>query len=206
MNEDPIRKLLDEQDWATIKLRLFDFAKYRSRSAALAEDLVQTAIMRVYAHDSTWDPAKEPELLRYLMSVVNSILWNERTRASSTRTTSMSGKRQLSAAEAVADPQAFSEDKAADTDLITRRMTLLTLRMAGDPKVLRMIELMVQGVDSPTEIRKITGWSADDVLATRRRMLRAAAVVARDLAGPTEDALLSLADDDSTDDDEGEVA
>jgi DNA-directed RNA polymerase specialized sigma24 family protein len=206
MNEDPIRKLLDDQDWAVIKVRLFDFAKYRSKSPALAEDLAQAAIMRVYAHDSTWDPAKEPDLLRYLMSVVNSLLWNERQSAASKRTTSMTGKRRLAVAEAVADPQAFSEDKAADTDLFTRRMTLLTERMAGDPKVLRMIELMVQGVDSPAEIRKITGWSADDVMATRRRMLRAAAVVARDLAGPTDDALLSLPDDDSNDDDEGEVA
>jgi len=204
MNDNPIRHLLEKQDWGDLYARLLDFATHRCKPDALAKDVTQEAITRVFAYDSNWDPTKEPDLLRYLMSVVNSLLANERTSAAAKRTDSMSRKRPLAAAEAVGDPQAFSETKAVENDLLTRRMTLLTERLVGDAKATTMVELMVQGVDSPTEIRRLTGWTADEVMATRRRMLRAAALVARDLGSPSgDDALTSAA---AADDDEDEVA
>ncbi len=83
MDERSYRALLDRQNWGDVHARLLDFAEARSgkRAKAQAKDLVQTAIMRVFARDSKWDPEKEPELLRYLMSVVNTLRWNERTSA-----------------------------------------------------------------------------------------------------------------------------
>jgi DNA-directed RNA polymerase specialized sigma24 family protein len=185
--KNPVRALLDQQDWSDVSARLVAFASYRAGSPALGKDLAQEAVTRVYAYESKWDPKKDPDLARYLMSVVNSLLANERSSAAGQRTSSIETKRVQRAAMKVSDPQAVSEDKLADTDLFTRRLTLLTERMAGDADVLRLIELMVEGVDTPVEIRKRTGWSAEVTAAARKRMLRGAAVVARDIGGATDD-------------------
>jgi hypothetical protein len=209
MSENPNRVRLDEADWGEIHARLLAFATFRCRpDGALARDLVQGAITSVYAHDSKWNPEKDPDLLRYLMSVVNSQLANERARASATRTSSMSAPRTLSAAHRVGDAQAFSEEKAEEHDLLHRRMTLLRERLAGDPEALRLVELLLEGVDSPTELRRLTGWSAEVVLAARRRMLRCAAGVARAIGAPEDgpDTLAAEDDDGGEDDDEEEVA
>jgi len=53
----------------------------------------------------------------------------------------------------------------------------------GDPYALALIDAMERGLSSPDEIRAATKWSASTLLAVRRRMLRAAALVARDLGG-----------------------
>jgi DNA-directed RNA polymerase specialized sigma24 family protein len=202
MEENPNRELLDRQDWGDIHARLLDFATHRTKPDALAKDLVQDAISRVYAYEWKWDPAKEPDLVRYLMSVVNGLLANERTSAASRRTKSMSAKRGRAAAEAVRDDAAFSETRAVEHDLFTRRMTLLTERLAGNARALKMVELMTSGIDTPAAIRKVTGWSADETMATRRAMLRAAARVAQDIGGQDDDGALAASRDGDDEEDE----
>ena len=205
---NPVRALLDRQDWSDVYARLVAFASHRAGSPALGKDLAQEAITRVYAYESKWDPEKDPDLVRYLMSVVNSLLANERTSAAGRRTSSIEPKRTQRAAMKVSDPQAVSEDKLADTDLFARRLALLTERMAGDAYVLCLIALMVEGVDTPAEIRKRTRWSAEETAATRKRMLRSAATVARDIGGPADDDPPSSLenDEEGNNDDDDEVA
>jgi DNA-directed RNA polymerase specialized sigma24 family protein len=202
-DDNPIRHLLDQQDWGDLYARLLDFATHRCpKSPALAKDLTQEAIARVFSYQSKWDPQKEPDLLRYLMSVVNTLRSNERTSAAALRTKSTTDRPVKRAAEAVADPNAFSEAKVADHDLFSRRLTLLAERLVGDPEAHRLLELAVDGVDTPAEIRRITGWSAETVMSGRRRMLRAAAKVAQDLG--SQDDPRDATDDDGDDDGDGD--
>jgi hypothetical protein len=118
-------------------------------------------------------------------------------------------QRTRAAAEAVADPRAFSEDSAVENDLLARRIALLTERFAGDDEVLLLIEHHVLGGKDPSEVRALTGWTARTFNLTRLRMLRGAAKVAQDLGGrDDEPALAPFADPDAdeNDDDDSEVA
>jgi DNA-directed RNA polymerase specialized sigma24 family protein len=207
MDEKTYRARLDAQDWGDVHARLLDFAGHRcgKRNKAQAQDLAQQAIARVYAYDSKWDPEKEPDLVRYLMSVVNSLLWNERTSHAAQKSVSIEQKKTQRAAMQVADPQAWNADTAAENDLFNRRLTLLRERMADDAHVLTLIDCTSRGLDSPDEIRAATGWSANTLLAVRRRMQRAAALVARDIGGDLDESAGNAQDEDS-DEEEEEVA
>jgi DNA-directed RNA polymerase specialized sigma24 family protein len=206
MDETSYRALLDAQDWADAHARLLDFALSRcgKKATAQAKDLAQTAIARVFAHDSTWDPQKEPDLVRYLMSVVNSLLANERRSHAAQKNVSMEKNvKTRRAAERVTDAQAWSEDAAVEHDLFARRLTLLKERVADDPNVLELLACMARRLDSAEDIRHATGWTSIKLRAVQRRMQRAAALVARDLGG-------SIAEpgenEDEDDDEEEEVA
>jgi DNA-directed RNA polymerase specialized sigma24 family protein len=195
---DVIRERLDAQDWGELHSRLVDFADHRcgKRAEAQARDLAQAAITRVYSYESKWDPAKEPDLLRFLMSVVNSLLANERTSAAARTTRSVSSPKTGREASKVADARPLPDEQLAGADLLSRRMTLLHERCAGDADVLRMLELLAAGLESPAEMREATGWTTDAVVATRRRMLRAAASVARALGGDFEEGRLHAGSDE----------
>jgi DNA-directed RNA polymerase specialized sigma24 family protein len=211
MDPKNVRALLDAQDWGDVYSRLFDFALKRCTTKtkvpqeirAEAKDLAQEAITRVFAYDSKWDPEKEPDLTRYLMSVVNSLRANERTSAASQRNISLGRKRTKAAAEAVADTHALPEEVVVNTDLFARRIELLNERLVGDADALRLFELMTSGLDKPADLRKATKWSANELMAVRRRVLRAAATVARDIGGGEHEEPFPEPDDD--DDDGGGV-
>ncbi|HEY2510075.1 MAG TPA: hypothetical protein VGI39_04440 [Polyangiaceae bacterium] len=207
MDKKAYRALLDEQDWGELYKRLLDFACARcgKHGKAQAKDLAQEAITRVYG-SSKWDPAQEPDLLRYLMSVVNSLRANERTRHATTRTSSIADEKTRRAALRVADDKAPSEATIADQDVFTRRLALLRERMASDPKVLLLLECMERGIDSPDDLCAALEWSRAQLLAVRRRMFRAAALVARDLGGANGDDEPLLQPDERDEEDEGEVA
>jgi DNA-directed RNA polymerase specialized sigma24 family protein len=199
MDDRSYRALLDRQDWGDIHARLLTFAESRTgkRAKARAKDLAQTAILRVYSPESTWDPEKEPELLRYLMSVANSVRANENTSAAAQRNESTTARKTKRAAEQVADSSAFSESSAAESDLYARRLTLLRERMADDPNVLQYLDCVGAGKESAADICEAMDWSKVKHNAVRRRMLRAAALVARDLGGADDEDSLPSPEDDS---------
>ncbi len=206
MDGTKVRALLDAQDWSDLHARLYAFALARCASRtkaqvevrAQAKDLVQEAIARVYAAESKWDPDAEPNLQRYLMSVINGLLSNERSRAAAKRNVSLSKEapRGGKCSEAVADARALPEEVVVKTDLFARRLALLEERLAGDADARRLLELMVSGMDSPADLRKATKWSANDLMATRRRMLRSAALVARAIGGAEDEEPLAAGLDD----------
>jgi DNA-directed RNA polymerase specialized sigma24 family protein len=202
MDDRSYRALLDRQNWGDIHARLLDFAEARSggkrgKAKALALDLVQEAILRVYSSQSRWDPEKEPQILGYLMSVVNTLRWGEKIRHDVSKTVSTEGRKGKRAADQVADPNAFSESSAAESDLRARQYALLRERMADDPHVLQFLDCLVTGKESAAEICAATGWSKERHNAVRRRMLRAAALVARDLGGADDEPSFPSPEDDS---------
>jgi Sigma-70 region 2 len=202
MDDRFYRGLLDRQDWGDIHARLLDFAEARcggkrAKATAQAKDLVQEAILRVYSSQSRWDPEKEPQIVGYLMSVVNTLRWGEKVRHDVSKTASTADLRTKRAADQVADPSAFSESSAAESDLRARRFTLLRERMADDPNVLQFLDCLVAGKESAADICEATRWSKEKHNAVRRRMLRAAALVARDLGGADDESSLPSPEDDS---------
>jgi hypothetical protein len=130
------------------------------------------------------------------MSVVNSLRANERTSAAAQRNVSTSRPKAQRAAEAVPDAGAFSETSAAETDLFTRRLTLLRARMKDDPNVLQYLDCLASGEESAPEVCAKTGWTKEKLNAVRRRMLRAAALVARELGGADDEDSLPSPEDD----------
>jgi DNA-directed RNA polymerase specialized sigma24 family protein len=197
MAKDPLRERLDAQKWGDIYPRLVDFATHRSGSKARGEDLAHQAIARVYAYDSKWDPEKEPKLLRYLMSVVNSVLANERKSAAERKNLSMEAHPKRLAK--MKDERAPSADRIVDNDLYARRIALLQQMLAKDAEATLLLELTLVGHDTPADQVRETGWLEARVLAARKRMHRAAEMAARELPG---DEPAAGAQED--DDDEGE--
>jgi hypothetical protein len=131
------------------------------------------------------------------MSVVNTVRWNELTRHDVQKTVSTTSRKAQRAAEAVPDAAAFSETSAAETDLSARRVTLLRARMADDPDVIQYLDCLATGEESASEVGAATGWLEKKINAVRRRMLRAAALVARDLGGADDEDSLPSPEDDS---------
>ena len=204
MDDRSYRALLDRQNWADIHARLLDFAEARSggkraKAKAQANDLAQEAVLRVYSSQSRWDPEKEPELLAYLMSVVNTVRWGERVSHDVAKTVSTADRKTARAAARVADPTAFSESSAVSSDLRARQYALLRERMADDPNGLQFLDCVADGKESAEDIGKALDWTKEKHNAVRRRTLRAAALVARDLGGADGDDSFPSPSDDSED-------
>lgn len=83
MNEDII-KILDGYDWEEVIIKMTAYVvnicrwrRYKLPGGLEEEDIVMTAIGKVYTYERKWDPEKEPDLLNYLQGVINSIISNE---------------------------------------------------------------------------------------------------------------------------------
>ena len=82
--DEKIRKLLDTYDWKSLITILSDYALVKVRKGYWhggrvdlpmgnqIEDLVVGAIMKVYSGDRKWHPEKDPELVDYLKSIIDS--------------------------------------------------------------------------------------------------------------------------------------
>jgi DNA-directed RNA polymerase specialized sigma24 family protein len=195
-----VRARLDAEDWDATYARLRAFASSRCRSNALGEDLAQEALARIYAPDCTWDPAKEPNLLRSLMSTVNSLLANQRTSAAAQRNVSMQSPKASRAVERARDAAAPADEALAREQLHSRRLALLRARLADDADALRTLDLALEGVDAPQEIASAMGRPLKAVAAARLRVQRHATAVAREADGD------AGADAPSAREDEEEVA
>ena len=81
---DELVDLLDKHNWgdSIIKLTAYVVSLCRLRplpSGLEPEDVAMEAIEKVYTGERNWNPQQEPNLHRYLLSVVKSILSNKRS-------------------------------------------------------------------------------------------------------------------------------
>ncbi|HEY2514619.1 MAG TPA: sigma factor [Polyangiaceae bacterium] len=197
-----VQALLDDVNWIAFRFTLANYAFGRCHDRKMADDLAQEAIRRLWEPTSAWDPSVEPDLLAYAMGTVNSILWGERTRAEAKNVPlDTSG---ADGAFEPADPRGMTEERLADVDLAARRLNLLRTRLAHDPEAMQIVELTLEGLDTPFDQRTRMGLSEAEILAARKRVQRAAAAVARDV--PDEDPPSRPGSEESGEDDEKEVA
>lgn len=85
MNQETL-KTLNSQDWKTIMTKLYAHAIFRLNWFGIksetrlqgreAKDFAHQAVTLVYGGDRNWDPMKEPDLVKYLKQVVNSLISN----------------------------------------------------------------------------------------------------------------------------------
>ncbi len=179
---DAVLAKMDKDAWKKLRKQLLTFAVYRSRSSELGEDLVQRAMEKLLdPRRSSWDPAKQPVLARHLMSVVNSELQNERTSARARRDVPLD--KDPEDKDDLRDERAFSEDRAVEMDLHARRLGMLRKRLERNAFALELLALTLDGRETPAALATATGRTIDEVIVTRRLMLRHAADVAHELGG-----------------------
>jgi hypothetical protein len=173
-------------DWSRIHARLLAFAFARCRSRERAEDLAQGAIRCVldpaYAE---WDPQAQPNLVRFLGSIVNRNLWNERQSARSKRDVALDDE----SSARLPDARGFSETAAADRDRCARGIALLRVRLQtkNDALALAVLDAVIDGAETPAAIAAELGRSVDEIVFARRRLHRAAADVTRTLSATPEE-------------------
>ena len=193
--------------WPQIRAKLLRFAVSRCKSRQRADDLVQDALVKVMSPTSSWNPATQPDVTRYLMGAIMMNLSTDRRSARARRDVPLShGAKDDEAREGdhLRDANAFSEDGAARADLFARRMTALRARLSGDALALELLELTVNGADTPAERCAATGRTHEAVESARRRMQHHAAQIAVELSGEVaSDATHARAQEE---DDESEVA
>src|SRR5690349_15783300 len=75
---DAIFKAMTPAQWGRVRVDLLNFALARGQSKARANDLAQEALLRVLdARWEPWDPDAQPDLTRFLMSIINRQITNE---------------------------------------------------------------------------------------------------------------------------------
>jgi DNA-directed RNA polymerase specialized sigma24 family protein len=196
--------------WPKIRAQLLRFAIARCKSRQRADDLVQDALVKVMSPTSSWNPATQPDVTRYLMGAIMMNMSTDRRSARARRDVPLSrGAKDDDAREGdhLRDANAFSEDVAARADLLTGRMTALRARLAGDALALELLELTVNGADTPAERCAATGRSHEAVESARRRMQHHAAQIAVEISGEiagVDDG--ARARERATEEDESEVA
>lgn len=173
---DAIARLRDEsrrsgelarQDWGAIMKALTLFAARRAGKSApndLARDLASEAIRRVFDPDYTaWDPSKET-LLLHLGSIVNTLLWSHRQRASTRR--ERGGD---------LDPDEHAEASSTEAKLAARdegRRVMKALEEAFPTPGLErdLVRLLGEGVSVAREQAEALGVEVARVYVARRKI------------------------------------
>jgi DNA-directed RNA polymerase specialized sigma24 family protein len=179
--------------WPPILAKLNTYGMARTRSKAAAEDLLQEAMRRLFdVEQNTRNPIVEPDPTRFLMSIMTRQISNEKTSGRLHHEPSARNKNHetaiLRASERVADGSPMPERAIVARDLAERSLPALREHMADDAKGLRLLDFVTEGIETPAEQAEAMGEPMTALLTIRKRLIRAAALVARDLSGdPTTD-------------------
>ncbi len=197
---------ITKAEWLVHRERLVKFAFYRTRSHERADDLTQEAMRRVVDDNwEPWDPTTHPDIVRYMMSIVNRLIANKRTEAATHREIAMSSAEKSSRAERRAEREAdrmpaaqrSPEEAVVAADLASRRITMLRARLAerNDTLALLCLERFMQGIDKPAELALALGTTIAEAIKARDRVFYQAERVARDLGDEEETDEASAKDD-----------
>jgi DNA-directed RNA polymerase specialized sigma24 family protein len=182
MDQPTYAALLRRQNWSDLHARLTTYALRRTRARDVrdVEDIVQEAIAHAWDPEyQRWDPSREPELLRFLMSHVNSIVAN--------------GYGTQKRRKPVRDPEkalafkpalAPTPERALElADLADRAATMLRERLAASADALgdQLLTLFEEEIAAPAEQAQATARPIDDIRFARRRVFRHADAVRTEL-------------------------
>jgi len=168
MNDETL-DLLDRHDWSDsiIRLTAYVVSLCRLKRVSLIagpepEDLVMEAIEKVYSGERTWNHQAEPDLYRFLLSVVKSILSNKLTAAEN--------KARDSISETEMDN--IPADNNAEAELYARQLdAAISHAMRGDPELCLVYKALKDGC-SPKEIAEEYAISIDTVRNAKKRLNR----------------------------------
>jgi RNA polymerase sigma factor (sigma-70 family) len=184
------RRKLDQADWQRIVLDLASYAvslvalrQWKTGDGMLPkghtpEDLAYEAIRLVFEGDRQWNPERDPDLLRYLKSVVKSLVSHLVRSKDHRARTSTRTEEQLEAVEqAVAEVPATSASPeqeffgAADNARVAMLVDLVHGCANGDDE-LELIVLELSEGKKPREIADSLGMPIDRVYQCLQKLQR----------------------------------
>lgn len=175
-------------DWADVSFRLVAYARRRlgkKASPGDAEDLAQAAVARLFDPSKKgWDPDVEPDLFRFLGSVVNGLLVDRRRKRR--EVLGSDGDREEA-------PTQDAETELAERQWRARAQRAVRRRLEGDALGERLFDLMLEGCSAPADQTAATGHPIDDIRNARKRLRRHCDAAALEVEGdaPTRDDLES---------------
>jgi RNA polymerase sigma factor (sigma-70 family) len=176
--DEKIEQLLNKHDWPKFILALTAYTisvcrwkHYRLPPGIEAEDIVMQAIEKVYEGKRKWDPERDPDLLKYLKSVVRSLINNELGLAASGT---------LSLDSISADDPAPQYDP--DDELYYKQVNQeIAAQMRGDP----VCALIFKGFKDGMTLKEISDEfmvDIEEIRKGRRRLLTIAVRVTKQLS------------------------
>jgi DNA-directed RNA polymerase specialized sigma24 family protein len=168
VNDEETRRAapaLDTADWKAVSKRLFAYALRRHRlSPEDAEQIAQEAIRRFFDPAySRYAPEAHGDVLRFLGSVVNGIVVNQRRRRHERPASTF-------ALDALIDSAPSPEDRAADAEHARAIVAVLMNRTQDDRIARRVLEIMSQGISKPAEQAAELAVPIAEVYLARRRL------------------------------------
>lgn len=173
---------LQSQDWADLLPRLAFYARREIRRRGWStrhfppEDFASTAIHRVFIGKRKWDPAKDPDLLLYLCSVIDSLIGHlpsQKKWILSLR--DMQNPTNIELAELGHDEDAHHDPEAAvlQAELEAESETAfweLYESMPEDPRVQEILDCIHEGMSKREAIVKKLGIAPSEFDNARRRL------------------------------------
>lgn len=152
-------------DWRTIHKRLFTFAVRRHRlSPDDADEVVQQATLRFLDPAYVaYDPAVHGDVLRFLGSIVNSLVANRRRRPSTAPLL-------VVVFEHVTDTAPSPEDEAIANEHAREIVTLLLERTVHDRIAGRLLTLLLEGITDPEDQAAKLAVSIAEIKNAMRRL------------------------------------
>ena len=180
LTQDQQQRLLDRltiyAERKYIRLGWFKNRKYRSPCGQGPDDVAAEAIIRLIEGRRNYDDQKQPDLLVYLRSVVDSIVSHVIKSADFDKRKSMpkvlteDGEiEEIEIESGVATPSLVYMQK----DLVERINAILKERFAQDDVALGILECLKAGIDKPSEIAEYFDIKINDVNNAQKRLRRA---------------------------------
>ena len=179
--DDAVLELLLQQDWPDLSVRTLRYAQKKIQrlhwvtgsgpcpnlpGGLSSEDLAGEAIAKLWSGARTWDPVKQPELLKLLYDIVDSLV-SHLVESSEHRIR----KNEISpeVLDATPSPQSTNE-KDEDAEQLFFAQALAALQ--DDAVLVQVFELCFDGVTKPAEIAEHLGLQPNQVSRLKEKMKR----------------------------------
>lgn len=182
--EDTLPRLLHYADSKIRRLRWLGERNGRPPRGAEAGDIVHQAIEKIFDGRRRWDPSTQPELLRYLMDLVDSEVSNLVNLAENRKTRRLVASRQSDEGEELPgddfpDTRSGSEETALDQEAQRRGEDFVLGfwdSLASEPDLQEVVDAIIADVAKPAEIAARLGVKVEEIYARKKRLrLRLAA-------------------------------
>jgi DNA-directed RNA polymerase specialized sigma24 family protein len=166
------------------KKKLYALAAGFARGSQTADDLVNTAVMKLLSGATPWRTSKHPDLVAHLGSVMFTVADHVRTSADARRQRKFHTPEEE---DGVRDDRAGAQEQLLDDEAERRTVQKLgrwmrTLRehSADDRESLGVLDCFARDILKPAAQATELGWRIEDLRRVRKRLLERAETVMRD--------------------------